>query len=222
MAITPRRWCPVAHLLAYLAMAMAAGPARAIDSFTYDPPERSPKGELSRFVPENPDSALKQVWVFIEQEQGFVLESVNPKNRVLVARYSGDPRPFLDCGKVTAFADGKPLDPPRVYSANRPEVRTSKNPKNRRVGLLRQLKLDARLVVRVEPRGTGARVYANSIYVATKSVNRLRKGGRADELVDREVISFQSNEIGRFEVGTQCIANGKLESLPLNLFLKTS
>jgi hypothetical protein len=221
MSITRRRLCPVARLLAYLAVAMAAGPAKAIDSFTYEPPQRSPKGELSRFVPENPDIVLEQVWAFIEQ-QGFVLESVNPKDRVLVARYSGDPRPFLDCGTVTALEDGKPLDPPREYGANRSEVRTSKNPKDRRVGLLRQLKLDARLVVRVEPRGKGARVFANSIYVATKSVNRLRKGGRVDELVDREVISFQSNETGRFEKGTQCIANGKLESLPLKLFRKTS
>ena len=114
-----------------------AGPAMAIDSFDYQPPERGPKGELSRFVPENPDLVLEQVWAFIEQ-QGFALESVDPQERLLVARYSGDPRPYVDCGLVTALDDGVPADPPRQYSANKPEVRTAKAPKGRRVGLLRE------------------------------------------------------------------------------------
>ena len=71
-------------------------------------------------------------------------------------------------------------------------------------------------------RGKGARVFSASTYVAAKSVNRLRKGGRPDELVDQEVISFQSGEIGRFAMGTVCVATGKLESLPLSLFRKTT
>jgi hypothetical protein len=210
-----------AGLVATALLLAASAPAGAIDSFAYSPPERAPKGELSRYVPENPDLVLDQVWAFIEQ-QGFVLESVNPAERILVARYSGDPRPFIDCGVVAALEDGKPLDPPREYSANKPEVRTAKNPKGRRVGLLRRMQLDARLVVRVEPRGSGARVFADSIYVASKSINRLRRGGQPNELVDREVVSFRSGTAGRFDKGTTCVATGKLESLPLGLFRKTS
>ena len=221
MPMLPRTCRLLAPALAWLAAALAAGPALAIDSFAYAPPERGPKGELSRFVPENPDIVLEQVWAFIEQ-QGFTLESVNPQERVLVARYSGDPRPYVDCGLVTALDDGRPADPPRQYSANKPEVRTAKTPKGRRIGLLRRMQLDARLVVRVEPRGTGARVFAVSTYVAAKSINRLRKGARPDELVDQEVISFQSGEEGRFAKGTVCVATGKLESLPLSLFRKTT
>ena len=221
MRMTRRKLRPAATLLACLAVTVASAPARAIDGFAYVPPERGPKGELSRYVPENPDLVLEQVWAYVE-EQGFALESVDPQARLLVARYSGDPRPFIDCGTVTALEDGVPVDPPRQYSANKPEVRTAKSPKGRRVGLLRRMQLDARLVVRIEPRGTGARVYASSIYVASKTINRLRKGGRPDELVDREVISFQSGEEGRFEQGTICVATGKLESVPLSLFRKTT
>ncbi|MGE3290259.1 MAG: hypothetical protein AB7I59_15225 [Geminicoccaceae bacterium] len=215
---TPSRFA--ALLAAGLVLTSLSAPAGAIESFDYEPPSRAPKGELSRFVQESPELVLEQIWAFVEQ-QGFTIESVNPRDHVLVARYSGDPRPFLDCGVVEALVDERPVDPPRQYSANRAEVRTSRSPKGRRVGLLRRLNLDARLVVRVEPRGDGSRVFANSIYVATKSVNRLRKGGRADELIDREVISFQSNEEGRFSKGTICVPNGKLEAVPLNLF-KTS
>lgn len=215
MLPTPSRFA--ALLTAGFVLISLVAPARAIESFAYEPPSRAPKGELSRFVQESPGLVLEQIWAFVEQ-QGFTIESVNPQEHVLVARYSGDPRPFLDCGVAEALVDERPVDPPRQYSANRAEVRTARTPKGRRVGLLRRLNLDARLVVRVEPRGDGSRVFANSIYVATKSINRLRKGGRADELIDREVISFQSNEEGRFTKGTICVPNGKLEAVPLNLF----
>jgi hypothetical protein len=221
MRMIRRKLRPAATLLACLVAAWLPARAQAIDGFAYTPPERAPKGELTRFVPEHPDLVLEQVWAFVE-EQGFALESVDPQARLLVARYNGDPRPYIDCGLVTALEDGVPVDPPRQYSANKPEVRTAKEPKGRRIGLLRRMELDARLVVRVEPRGSGARIFASSIYVATKSVNRLRRGGRPQELVDREVISFQSGEEGRFAKGTICVATGKLESVPLSLFRKTS
>lgn len=217
----PRTGKLAAPAIAWLVALMTVNAAAAIDSFAYKPPERPPKGELSRFVPENPDIVLDQVWAFMEQ-QGLTLESVNPQDRILVARYSGDPRPYVDCGLVIALDDGTPADPPRQYSANKPEVRTAKTPKGRRMGLLRRMRLDARLVVRVEPRGTGARVFSASTYVAVKSINRVRKGASSAELVDQEVISFQSGEEGRFEKGTLCVATGKLESLPLNLFRKTT
>lgn len=213
----PSAWSRRVAAFVGLVAIVLATPVRAIETFAYEPPARQPKGELSRYVRENPDLILEQVWAFVEQ-QGFTIESVNPQDRVLVARYSGDPRPFLDCGLVVALVDDKPVNPPRHYSANRAEVRTARSPKGRRVGLLRSLNLDARLVVRIEPRGDGARVFANSIYVATKSVHRLRKGGLPDELIDREVISFESNEQGRFSKGTICVPNGKLEAVPLNLF----
>ena len=193
----------------------AVGPAMAIDSFDYQPPERGPKGELSRFVPENPDIVLEQVWAFIEQ-QGFALESVDPQARLLVARYSGDPRPYVDCGLVTALDDGAACRPAAAVqrqqargphrqgaqgAARRPVARACSSTRGWWSGSSR-----------AAPGRGCSRV---STYVAAKSINRLRKGGRPDELVDREVISFQSGEEGRFAKGTICVATGKLESLPL-------
>lgn len=110
------------------------------------------------------------------------------------------------------------MDPPRVYSANKDEVRAARTVKGRRVGLLRELRLDGRVVIRVEPRGKGSRVFSLATFVATKSVSRLRKGGVVDELIERETISFMSDEAGQFAKGTICISNGKLEDLPLQRF----
>ena len=93
MLPTPSRFA--ALLATGLVLTSLSAPAGAIESFDYEPPSRAPKGELSRFVQESPELVLEQIWAFVEQ-QGFTIESVNPRDHVLVARYSGDPRPFLE------------------------------------------------------------------------------------------------------------------------------
>ena len=214
---------PSAHRLraALLALPLLAalGPAAApaADEFDYQPPEREPRGERTRYVDEAPDIVLQEIWNFLE-EQGLTIESVDPQTRLIIARYRGDPRPYIDCGKVETLADGRPMNPPRVYSANKDEVRAARTVKGKRVGLLRELRLDGRVAIRVEPRGKGSRVFSLATFVATKSISRLRKGGVRDELIERETISFMSDEAGQFAKGTICVSNGKLEDLPLQRF----
>lgn len=217
----PSAFWPVAILLALLAASAPPAAAQGRESFRYEPPERTPRGERTRYVDAPPDDVLQELWTMFE-EQGLALESVDPQTRLIVARYSGDPRPYLDCGKVEALSDGKPMAPPRVYSANKAEIRSARTYHNKRYGMLRQLQLDARLVIRIEPRGKGSRMFSRATFVATQQQRRLRRGGVPDELVRREVISFESAEAGRFAKGTTCISNGKLEDLPLQRFRKTS
>jgi len=68
-------------------------------------------------------------------------------------------------------------------------------------------------VVEVEAQGKGTRVTADAIYVLTKTISRVFKGGQPGEALDHEMMSFTSAEIGRFRKGTSCIATGKLEDL---------
>lgn len=213
-------WC-AALLLAALAQLGWPQPIHAGESFVYTPPAREPRGERTRYIPEDPNTVMQEIWVFLE-EQGLTIETVDPKERLIVARYSGDPRPFLDCGKIEVLRDGLPVQPAQVYSANKGEVRTARTVNGKRYGLLRRLRLDARLMIRVEPRGKGARVFSDAILVTTQELHRLRRGGVPDELVRREVISFRSAETGRFTKGSMCISNGKLEDLPLQRFRKES
>jgi hypothetical protein len=214
---------PSAHRLraALLALpllaALGPAPARAADEFDYRPPEREPRGERTRYVDEAPDIVLQEIWNFLE-EQGLTIESVDPQTRLIIARYRGDPRPYIDCGKVETLADGRPMSPPRIYSANKDAVRAARTVQGKRIGLLRELRLDGRVAIRVEPRGKGSRVFSLATFVATKSVSRLRKGGVVDDLIERETISFMSDEPGQFAKGTICVSNGKLEDLPLQRF----
>ena len=98
--------------------------------------------------------------------------------------------------------------------ANRPETRTYRMVDGKRIGLLREVRLDARLAVEVEAQGKGTRVTADAVYVLTKAISRVFKGGQPGEALDHEMMSFTSAEIGRFRKGTSCIATGKLEDLP--------
>ena len=62
----------------------------------------------------------------------------------------------------------------------------------------------------------------DAIYVLTKTISRIYKGGEAGEALDHEVMSFTSSEIGRFKKGTSCVATGKLEDLPTQALKKVS
>jgi hypothetical protein len=202
-------------------IARSASPKFETQTFAYSPPARAPKGTRNRYVDESADLVFEQVWSHLE-ETGLTIVSVDPQARILVAQYSGDPRPYVDCGVVSTLVDGAPAEPPREFAGAKAEQRTAKTVNRRRYGLLRELDLDIRLVARVESRGRGARVYSDAIYVATKTVQRLRKGGVVDELVDREVISFRSDSVGRFAKGTVCVGTGKIEGVPLEPFRRSS
>lgn len=203
------------------AVAWPASPKFETQTFAYMPPARAPKGARNRYVDESADLVFEQIWTHLE-ESGLTIVSVDPQARTVVAQYGGDPRPYVDCGVVTTLIDGVPAEPPREFAGAKAEQRTAKTVNRRRHGLLRELDLDIRLVARVEPRGRGARVYSDAIYVATKTVQRLRKGGVVDELVDREVVSFRSDGVGRFAKGTICVGTGKIEGLPLVPFRRSS
>lgn len=201
--------------LALLAPAEVAAVER--NSFAYAPPERPARGARSRYVDVPTDLAMEQIAARLKAA-GFQVIAANPEERLVLAQYGGDPRDYLDCGLVKLLVAGKPGNPPKQYSADRPETRTYRTVRGRRVGLLREMRLDARLAVRVEPRGKGARVTSEAIYVATKAMSRLFKGGVAGPVMIREVVSFKSSEVGRFRKGTRCVSTGRLEELPLEPF----
>ena len=199
----------------------AASAAEPRNSFTYRPPERPPRGERNHYVEAPPEWLLDHVAAHL-RELGLRVEETDKNARRLIARYSGDPREFVDCGVVEMLIDGQRSEPPKQYSANRPETRTYRASDGKRVGLLREMKLDARVAVEVEAQGKGSRVTTNAVYVLTKTVSRVYKGGEPGSVIDREVMSFESTEIGRFKKGTSCVATGRLEDLPVVPYRKSA
>ena len=79
------------------------------------------------------------------------------------------------------------------------------------VSLERDLTLDARMSVHVEPSGEDAIVRTDSTYVLTKTIS----SPDSDEPLHAETISFRIGESGTFSSGTRCQPNGELERLVL-------
>lgn len=210
-----------AAALALLAAAAAPTPAVAAgsldaddrNSFVYRPPDKPPKGARTHYVEGPPEWLLDHIVADLRR-LGLTTEARDTAQHRLVMKYSGDPREFIDCGVVEMLVDGKRSRPPKQYSANRPETRTYRVGGGHRVGLMREIRLDARLAIEAEPQGKRSRVVAEAVYVLTKTVSRVYKGGETGEVLDHEVMSLTSGEIGRFKKGTSCVATGKLEDLP--------
>jgi hypothetical protein len=78
------------------------------------------------------------------------------------------------------------------------------------------MKLDARLVVQVEPEGPGAGVETTSNYVLTKTVEA-KDGAGWSRGRSHEVVSFSAGERGEFSKGTVCQPNGALERIVLDV-----
>ena len=134
---------------------------------------------------------------------------------VMTILYSGDPRDYIDCGKISMWAaEG---DTPKSMKGAEDKLnlaRTTRKPDGR---LERKLRLDSRTTIRFsELPGGSTRVDARTRYVVTKEVNSFAFGGGKDGKdkwlgVTRETIAFNTGERGSFSVGTSCIATGRLE-----------
>jgi hypothetical protein len=77
------------------------------------------------------------------------------------------------------------------------------------VPLARELRLDARMEVHVEPSGEDSIVRTDSTYVLTKTIS----SSQAEQPLHAETIDFQAGEAGAFSSGTRCQPNGELERL---------
>ncbi|MCS6877712.1 MAG: hypothetical protein RMK73_02870 [Geminicoccaceae bacterium] len=120
---------------------------------------------------------------------------------------SGDPEPFVDCG---SFELHEPGAPPRRIPAARLDLRIPLAPPERREVLLRQLRLDGRLLAIARPSEPGSRLEVRATYVLTRTVDRVALDGRVLD-TQRETAAFETGTTGRFAQGLVCRPSGRLE-----------
>jgi hypothetical protein len=144
-------------------------------------------------------------------QAGLQVDLADPQRGVMVATYSGDAAPYVTCGSILLYGEG---EPERIDASS--EATFHRVVRGRPVEIERDLKLDARLAVEVEPRGGEAFVAATGNYVLTKTVvaegGPRRQRGRA-----YEIVSFSTGERGAFSKGTVCQPNGALERTVLDI-----
>jgi hypothetical protein len=179
-----------------------AGCASPQPTYRYMQPT-TPSAPAPRVVVGMPlDAAQRQVRAALESASLEVVHA-DPRQRVLVAHYSGEPSPYVDCGVLVRVGSGEgDIDVLPAAAAASPMT-------DGNVLYDRRMRLDSRLLVRFEPQGRQTAIVPEATYVLSKVM--MRPG---TSLWGRETISFSSGEDGGFAKGTTCHPTGALEALP--------
>jgi hypothetical protein len=139
------------------------------------------------------------------------IDLADPERGIIVARYSGDPEPYVTCGWILLKRGGEVEQVPASGDASFERVM-----QGRGLAVNRDMRLDARLVVEVEPAAAEAAVATTANYVLTKTVVAADRSGRERGRV-RDVVSFSAGGRGAFSKGTVCQATGALERTVLDI-----
>ena len=156
------------------------------------------------------------------QQGPFTITEVDEEAGFVVARYSGDPEPYIDCGWIVTYDAGELERIPAATAGASFDRMIERDPAR----LNRQLRLDGRMVVSLTPRGAGTVVGTSTTYVLTKMIDMAGPdGSRRGQAY--ETISFGTGESGTFAKGTRCQPNGRfervvLDSLPATTFAAQS
>ncbi len=206
----------LALLLASQLVACASTPPAAPPrSFGRDPVERNylpptepPPRPPSVVTSMPPQTAIAQLAEALGAETNRARRGTREDGTAfLELTSSGDPEPFVDCG---SFELHQPGTPPERIAAARLNLRIPLLPPERREVLLRQLRLDGRLLAIAHPIPEGSRLEFRATYVLTRTVDRVALDGRVLE-TRRETIAFDTGSVGRFAQGLVCQPTGRLE-----------
>lgn len=210
-------------LLAALLQAGCAGPgplppstppaaAREPVERAYLPPDGAPPPAPALLVPAPPGRAIAALAETLGgAARGVKSGTAEAGVAWLALTSSGDPLPFVDCGSFELRGEDGAVR--RVPAASL-SVRIPLLPAERREVLLRQLRLDGRLLVTAQPEGRGSRLEARAAYVLTRTVDRVARDGRVLDS-QRQTIAFSTGERGAFDQGLACRPTGRLEAAVL-------
>ena len=194
-------------LAALLAAGLVACAEPRTPTLDYLPPSAAPAQDRSAVVAQEPWLVLGNVLDHLQQ-RGLPVTAVDEVAGEIVVAYSGDPEPYVDCGWIVSWRND---DLDRVPAASA-DASFPRRWNGHVVTVERDLRLDARMTVRVEPAGADAVVRAASTYVLTKTV----APQEADVPLHAESISFPTGASAAFSSGTRCQPNGALERLVLD------
>jgi hypothetical protein len=208
---------PTVALMSLLTGALSAcavttsGPPR----LGYTPPSEEPGAPGAAYARQDSGLIWNQLLDRLIQSP-LQVDLADPERGIVVASYSGDPEPYVTCGWILVDHGGELEQVPASGEASFRRV-----VKGRRLEVTRGIRLDARLVVDVEPDGGGAAVDTTSNYVLTKTIVAADRAGRARGRA-HEVVSFSAGGRGEFSKGTVCQPNGALERIVLDVLPRTA
>jgi hypothetical protein len=198
-----------------IGLLMGALSACAVDTgqpprLSYAPPDERPTESGSANVGQPAGMIWNQLLDRLIQAS-LQIDLADPERGIIVARYSGDPEPYVTCGWILVGQGDDAGQVPAVGDAS-----FKRMVEGHRLEVNRGMNLDARLVVEVKPGGDDAAVTTGANYVLTKTVVAADRAGRQRGSA-REVVSFSGDGRGKFGKGTICQATGALERVVLDV-----
>ncbi|MEM9439457.1 MAG: hypothetical protein AAGA73_03335 [Pseudomonadota bacterium] len=192
-------------VLTVLLIAGCSSPATLKDMVGYVPPTSLPAEPKRTLVAEEKSLVWSQL-VSLLDSSAFEVDLIDESKSLIVARYSGDPEPFIDCGSIVTHQNGTLGQ----IAGSAPTVALNYELEQEPVVLNRTLNLDSRIIIRLADQPQGTVIKTDTTYVVTKIVDVADESGNVRD-GSRETISFEAGNRGEFSKGTACQPNGSLD-----------
>ncbi len=192
-------------ILTVILTASCSSPAILKDMVGYVPPTSLPAEPKRTLVSENKSLVWSQL-VSLLDSSAFEVDLVDESKNLIVARYSGNPEPFIDCGSIVTHQNGTLGQ----IAGSAPTVELNYALEQEPVVLNRTLNLDSRIIIRLADQPQGTVIKTDTTYVVTKIVDVVDEAGTVRD-GSRETISFEAGNRGEFSKGTACQPNGSLD-----------
>lgn len=190
---------------AALVAASCSSSAPLKDMVGYVPPTSLPAQPKRTLVAEERERVWSRLVNFF-QSSAFEIEHIDQKESLLVARYSGNPYPYIDCGSIVTHQDGA-LD---QIAGSASAIALQYKIDGESVVLNRLLSLDSRIIISLADQLQGTVIETDTTYIVTKMVDVVDRSGGIKE-GSRETVSFEAGNRGEFSKGTTCQPNGALD-----------
>ena len=192
-------------VLATIVLAGCTSPKTLEDMVGYVPPTSLPAQPKRTLVADDVALVWTELVDFLETS-AFEVDHINEEQRLLIARYSGDPEPYIDCGSIVTHQGGTLGQ----VSGSAPTVALNYKLDEEAVVLNRTLNLDSRIIIRLTAQSQGTVIETDTTYVVTKTVDVADRSGGVTR-GSRESVSFEAGRRGEFSKGTACQPNGSLD-----------
>ena len=192
-------------ILTVLLMTGCSSPAPLKDMVGYVPPTSLPAEPKRTLVAEDKGLVWSQL-VGLLESSAFEVDLIDESKSLIVARFSGNPEPFIDCGSIVTHQNGTLGQ----IAGSVPLVELNYALEEEPVVLNRTLNLDSRIIIRLTDQQQGTVIRTDTTYVVTKIVDVVDEAGNVRD-GSRETISFEAGNRGEFSKGTACQPNGSLD-----------
>lgn len=192
-------------VLAILALAGCSSSKPFRDMVGYVPPTSLPAQPKRTMIQDLPHQVWNNLMTFLQQSD-FDVDHTDHDKKLIVARYSGNPELYVDCGSIVTHENGALGQIPGSAENVILNYKLDDQP----VVLKRALYLDSRIIIRLEEQSLGTVVSTDTTYVVTKTIDIEKSSGNIAE-GSRETVSFSAGKRAEFSKGTACQPNGSLD-----------